>query len=359
MPIQTSLWKVSTSPKPLSESKLASEKDLEDMIVAAPELLNADWMLIGRQENTGFSGIIDLLAIAPDGSLVLIEIKRDRTPREVVAQALDYAVWVETLDASQIASIYSRFSKGGNLVDDFRKKFGQDLDSESLNEDHKIVIIAGSLDSSSERIVSYLNNRGIGINVMCFQVFSHGEEQLISRSWLLDPVHEQAVVRSKDDGTNEPWNGEFYSSFGHSGERSWDEAMQYGFICGGGGAWYSRTLNQLKIGDRVWVNIPKTGYVGVGKVTGLAVPAHEFVVKTPEGDKPFISIAQANYHRQAIDNEIDCEYFVPVQWDKTVEVNQAVQEIGLFGNQNTVCRPTASKWRNTVERLKTKFGIST
>ena len=42
-------------------------------------------------------GRIDLLAIAPDASLVLIDLKRDRTPREVVAQALDYASWVEQL----------------------------------------------------------------------------------------------------------------------------------------------------------------------------------------------------------------------------------------------------------------------
>jgi hypothetical protein len=38
-------------------------------------------------ERTMSGGIIDLLAIAPDGTLVLIDLKRDRTPREVVAQA--------------------------------------------------------------------------------------------------------------------------------------------------------------------------------------------------------------------------------------------------------------------------------
>jgi RecB family endonuclease NucS len=54
-------------------------------------------MLIGRQEDTGLGGRIDLLAIAPDGSPILIELKRDRTPREVVAQAIDYASWVEKL----------------------------------------------------------------------------------------------------------------------------------------------------------------------------------------------------------------------------------------------------------------------
>jgi len=32
-----------------------------------------------------------------------------------------------------------------------------------------------------------------------------------------------------------------------------------------------------------------------------------------------------------------------------------VNEVGLFGNQNTVCQPTTPKWRHTVERLKTYF----
>ena len=70
-------------------------------------------MLIGRQEKTQFGGIIDLLAIAPDGSLVLIELKRDKTPREIVAQSLDYASWVGSLEADKIARIYERFSNGG------------------------------------------------------------------------------------------------------------------------------------------------------------------------------------------------------------------------------------------------------
>ena len=89
MPIRTALWKVTAQPTQLLEAVLPSEKLLEDMIVAQPLLLSDAWMLIGRQEHTGQGGIIDLLAIAPDGSLVLIELKRDRTPRDVVAQALD------------------------------------------------------------------------------------------------------------------------------------------------------------------------------------------------------------------------------------------------------------------------------
>jgi len=128
MPILTALWKVAPQPQPLAESSLVKEQLLEDMIVAAPRMLSDEWMLIGRQEDTGLGGRIDLLAIAPDGSLVLIEIKRDRTPREVVAQALDYASWVEKLRAEDIAAIYRRFASGKSLAEDFHQRFGQALD---------------------------------------------------------------------------------------------------------------------------------------------------------------------------------------------------------------------------------------
>jgi hypothetical protein len=339
MPIRTALWKVSTRPQPLTESSLASERLLEDMIVSAPSLLSDEWMLIGRQEDTGFGGRIDLLAIEPDGALVLIEIKRGRTPREVVAQALDYAAWVQTLQPDQIAAIYRRFASGRDLAEDFRARFGQALDEESLNQSHQIVIVASSLDDSSERIVAYLNERGISINVLCFQLFAHDEEQLISRAWLLDPVREQAAATSRADAEREAWNGEFYVSFGDNHSRSWEEAVQYGFISGGGAPWYSRTLKLLAPGDRVWVNVPGRGYVGVGTVKGKAQSAADFCVLTPDGEKP------AEH----------CEYFVPVQWKQTVPLDEAVREFGLFGNQNTVCKPTSPKWNTTVERLKARF----
>src|SRR5512143_2599932 len=132
MPIRTALWKVGAQPQPLGESVLADERLLENMIVTTPGMLSDEWMLIGRQEDTGFGGRIDLLAIAPDGSLVLIELKRDRTPREVVAQALDYASWVEKLQAADIAAIYSRFAPGKSLAEDFRQRFRQELDEDEL-----------------------------------------------------------------------------------------------------------------------------------------------------------------------------------------------------------------------------------
>jgi len=61
------------------------------------------------------------------------------------------------------------------------------------------------------------------------------------------------------------------------------------------------------------------------------------------------------YLREDVDDPERCEYFVPVRWLQTVPVENAVREVGLFGNQNTICKPTTPKWRSTVERLKEKF----
>ena len=86
MPVHHAIWRVGENPQPLTISKLASEQLLEKMILNDPTILSDQWMIIGHQENTLDKGRIDLLAIAPDGSLVLIELKRDCTPREVVAR---------------------------------------------------------------------------------------------------------------------------------------------------------------------------------------------------------------------------------------------------------------------------------
>lgn len=357
MPIKLNVWKVGQPPVRLQESNLATEKLLEEMIVAAPQIVSEQWMIIGRQEETDFGGRIDLLAVAPDGALILIELKRDRTPREVVAQAIDYAVWLEGLDAEKIAEIYSRFAPGHSLADDFHARFNSELDEATLNASHQIVIVASSLDSSSERIIGYLSDRGVSINVLCFQLFAMGTEQILSRAWLIDPVESQIssnIASAKK--SKEPWNGEYYVSFGDDPSRSWEEARKYNFVSAGGGSWYSNTLNLLNVGSRIWVKVPGQGFVGVGRVKGLAEPADSFKVNVDGKVQLAVDVLKAaTYHRSFMGDSEKMEYFVPVEWADTVPLESAVNDIGLFGNQNTVCAPKTPKWTHTIERLKQAF----
>jgi hypothetical protein len=354
MPVRHAIWRVGEKPAPLPEISLETEALLESMIVQDPSVLSDGWMLIGRQVRTAHSGFIDLLALNADGQVIVIELKRDQTPREVVAQALDYASWVETLESDKLAEIYQRFSKGRSLSDDFKSRFGMELDEEQLNGSHQIAVVASTLDPSTERIVNYLSGKDIPINVIFFQVFQSGNDKLLSRSWLIDPAETEskAAPARASKGT---WNGEYYVAFGHDHSRHWEDAVRFGFISAGGGSWYSRTLSLLSPGDRIWVLVPHQGYVGVGRVTGEVTAAKNFFVNDDGKSKSIFEASDATYARESAEDETKSEYFVPVQWIETRSLSKAVNEVGLFGNQNTVCRPRTSKWEHTVQRLKTFF----
>ncbi len=355
MPVHQSLWRLGKTAEELPIGKLDSERDLEDVIVGHPEILDPNWMLIGRQVQTDFKGIIDLLALQPDGTPVVIELKRDRTSREVLAQTLDYASWLEELEPLRLQKIYERFSPGSNLAVDFEARFRIPLSEEALENDHLMVIVAAELDTSTERIVSFLAKRNININVLFFQVFQGSGELLLSRSWFVDPSVAQVSVSSGEKQGQ--WNGEFYVSYGVDQKRLWSDARKYGFITASGGVWYTRTLKMLDPGDRVWVNVPGVGYVGVGRVTGSAQPYEEFTISDGSEEKP---VASASLDGDYSENEgtESRAWFVPIEWLATVSIEEAFKETGFFGNQNTVAKPKTVKWEDTVEALKGKFGIN-
>jgi len=265
------------------------------------------------------------------------------------------------LKGSQISGIFKDFNqkyvesdKTLDIV--FKEKFGYAIEEESLNSSHQIVVVAAELDSSTERIVKYLSDSAVPMNAVFFKVFEDEEQRYLSRAWIIDPIETSDIaVTSRSNGE---WNGEFYVSFGHGAERNWEDAAEYGFICGGGGTWYSRTLNALGVGDRIWVNIPKLGYVGVGKVVDTAKKADEVFFSVGDDEKNIYELSnKANYHSQYKDDEDNAEYIVKVEWDKKTTLKSAASE-GFFGNQNTVCKPTTSKWENTVNRLKEIWDIA-
>ena len=353
MPIYQSIWRLTDRAERLLPTRLTSERQLEDFIAENPDILDSSWMLIGRQVHTDFKGIIDLLALQPDGTPVIVELKRDKTPREVLAQTLDYASWLEELDPGRLQRIYESFKPGGNLAEDFEARFKVPLDEDALGNEHQMVIVAAELDSSTERIVKFLTKRNVNINVLFFQVFQGNDELLLSRSWFVDPSTTQVSVGSGDQQGH--WNGEFYVSFGTDENRVWEDARQFGFITASGGSWYTRTLEMLEEGDRIWVNIPRAGYVGVGVVEGRSLPYEEFKVNA---GGTILPISEARLQGTYLPSGADeGAYFVPIKWLATVPEKEAIKEIGFFGNQNTVAKPKSEKWEHTVKVLKKKFAI--
>jgi hypothetical protein len=98
-----------------------------------------------------------MLAMDMSGNLSIIELKKSRTPREVVAQLLDYASWVQSLSYEEIAAIYSDKNPGKKLEEGFDDAFGSSL-PEQINQRHELIVVASELDTSTERIINYLTD---------------------------------------------------------------------------------------------------------------------------------------------------------------------------------------------------------
>ncbi|MFN0199525.1 MAG: DUF91 domain-containing protein [Planctomycetaceae bacterium] len=356
MPIEVGIWRLGAKPEKVSKSAINSEMMLEDAIVKDLSILSSQLMLIGRQVSTSYGKFIDMLAMDASGKLTIIELKKFRTPREVVAQLLDYASWAQSLSYEEIAAIYSDKNQGKKLEEGFDEAFGMSL-PEQINQNHELIVVASELDSSTERIINYLSdNYSVPINAVFFSFFHDDGRDYLARTWLIDPEEvERKVSQSKVKKGSEPWNGrDFYVSLGEGECRNWEDCRKYGFVSGGQGKWYSQTLKLLFPGSRVFVNIPKTGYVGVGVVKEPAVPVKDFKVT----DNEMTPILQVPLSAPKMDENADdpdlCEYLVRVEWIKALPRTEAYWEKGLFALQHTACRLTSSF---TIERLSQHFDL--
>ncbi len=358
MPIEIGIWKMGTQLEPVRFQPLENEKKLEGALATDLSLVGEGLLLIKRQVATASGKFIDMLAVDVQGTLVVIELKRGRTPREAVAQLLDYAGWAKNLSRQEIANYYSEFHNGASFDEAYVARFGSSV-PEEINEQHKLVLVCSSLDPESERIIGYLSSDyGVPINAVFFRFFKDGASEFLARSWLIEPNEVEArSSRAITQKSSDPWNGkDFVVNFGDGEHRSWVDGQKYGFVAGGGGRWYSSSLRQLFPGARVFVNIPQEGFVGVGTVRSEAVPVKEFKVAMPDGTEEFILRAPLNASGMGHDQDDPelTEYVVGVDWVDTQPREQAYRETGMQGNQNT-----AWKLRDkfTLDKLKAHFKL--
>jgi hypothetical protein len=342
MPVDIGLWRVDGAITRLPVAGMPSEERLEDLIEADPGVLGQPLLIIGRQVVTAHGKRIDLLGLDGDGALHILELKRDKTPRDVIAQVLDYGSWVQSLSHEDVLATFAAYRPGEAIEVAFEDAFGVPL-PEELNTGHWLTIVASDLDSESQRIVEYLASFDLPVNVVFFRYFTDGDREYVARTWLMEEAQELGP-RSRASRTKEPWNGhDWYVSFGEeAGGRSWEDARRLGFVSAGGGDWYTRSLQQVPVGARVWAYIPKAGYVGVGTTTGLAQPIADLDI-SPED-------VVGNYtHANG-----EGEWAIPVDWHATVPRAEAFSEPGLFANQNSACR---LRNRFTLDRLYPAFGV--
>lgn len=345
----TSLYAISEGKlRPANRRALSKESLIEDWVAADPGLLGLNALVIGRQVRTDHGGFIDLLALDATGGLVIIELKKDLTPREIVAQVLDYASWVRTLTTPEV---YERAEKylGARLVTAFRERFDAAI-PERLNATHSMLIVASELDAASRRIVEYLSEEhGLAINTVFFNVFEAEGREWLTTDFLLD---QEAVEERSERKVRAPWSGYYFVNAGLNENRSWDDYRKYGFVSAGGGDFYSKRLDQLSVGDEIFVYDKGKGFIGYGLVKAEKTLAADYMSDNgPLAEQPLS--APGLMHNAG--DAVLAEYVVGVEWKATVERSQAKWFKGAFANQNIVCK---LRDEATVEFLIAEFGVT-
>ena len=208
MPQDIKIWGIDgeNKLKEIQKSSLDLEEKLETWIEKDIRILSDDYLIIGRQVLTDFNKYIDLLCLDLNGDIVIVELKRDKTPRDVVAQALDYASWINDLSRDTIFEIANEYFKNTKFLEQaFKEKFGKDL-PDVLNADHSMLIVASTIDPSTERIVQYLSEKhGVGINVIQFQYHKQNDgKEYLSRVFLLKPETVESNIQRKSTSKRKP-----------------------------------------------------------------------------------------------------------------------------------------------------------
>ncbi len=175
------------------------EKILEDWIETNPHLIFGDEeiAILARQPRTGYDKYLDLLGVDKAGATVVIELKRGETPRDVVAQTLEYAAWVDSLTLDQLDEMARDYGqKKGVEFDDlaglYLRTFGDELEDEeseggkltqriTFNNRQRLVIMAERISDEVEQTLRYMRTRfGADVSGIAFSVHKSGNDTLIS-----------------------------------------------------------------------------------------------------------------------------------------------------------------------------------
>lgn len=164
------------------ETNLELERHLEDWLENSPHALveNESILWIGRQTSAkDEDGTIysDLFGVDFQGNLVIAELKKGRTPRDIIAQILDYAAWAVGLSEPQIREIAEDYFEtrgvfqGKTFDNAFREVFDIPETDElpRLNEGLRLFIVAEEIPSRVARVCRFLRTSH-GINVSCIDV---------------------------------------------------------------------------------------------------------------------------------------------------------------------------------------------
>ena len=218
MATEIRVWQIVDGALEIVTSSMVQEgrrevEDLQRWIRSHPAILGEDLALIGEQIPTK-TGLVDFLAIDRAGNLVVVELKRDRLPREVLAQALDYASDIAGWDADKVSEVCVKYA-GQTVQDLLNESFGDiDLGDLIINKVQRILLVGFSIEEPLQRMIEWLSSTyGVSVNAVILNyIKTKSGDELIARTMIIpEEIDRERVGRrqiqismSDEPGNYEP-----------------------------------------------------------------------------------------------------------------------------------------------------------
>ena len=191
MTTEIKTWQITDGTLQPVNSTLAAEnrkeKDhLEAWLKTNSSIIGGNIVLIGEQVFTK-SGPLDFLGLDEEGNTVIVELKRDKLAREVLAQAIDYASDVDTFSVDKLSEISLKHT-GKNLEEVYDENFPEvNIEELSINLSQRIILVGFGIEESLTRMVEWLASKSeISINaVLLSYVVTTSGDELLSRTVIL------------------------------------------------------------------------------------------------------------------------------------------------------------------------------
>ena len=198
------------------QTPVSTEFEIHDFIEKHPTILGESIFIIGREVRTVDGNFIDLLGLNKFGDTIIIEIKKDQTPRKVIAQVLEYAEWISNSTGSDELNKIAKIKHIGNfpsLWKKFESEFGEIPD---FNEHQQLFIVAEKIDPITEKLARYLRKNGIDIFCMELNFYEKEGHRFCNTKMIVGK--ERAIIPYTSDNQDTKYDWKYYSE-----RRGWSE----------------------------------------------------------------------------------------------------------------------------------------
>lgn len=148
---------------------LKERYDIQEWVEKNPEIIDEDLLIIGKEVPLPSDIRIDLLAIDKKSNLVVIELKRDDSGRNVDWQAIKYASYCSNFTNTEIFRQFAEYL--GTTEDEAElqiEKFIEAENFEELNNNQRIILVSKEFHSDVVSAVLWLRDFGIELTCVRF-----------------------------------------------------------------------------------------------------------------------------------------------------------------------------------------------